>query len=103
MLKIRRSRDRRIFNMGIPISGKDGLYIETEPCTTPKDSKVALFSNKYLAANENGDLCLHMYGIGCMWGFDFPTFEILPAVLAKVGMSSNYCLAPIVVSYILFK
>ena len=28
MLKIRRSRDRLIFNMGIPIPGKDGLYIE---------------------------------------------------------------------------
>ena len=30
MLKIRRSRDRRIFNMGIP-TGKDGLYIERGP------------------------------------------------------------------------
>ena len=29
MLKIRRSRDRLIFNMGVPIPGKDGLYIET--------------------------------------------------------------------------
>ena len=27
MLKIRRSRDRLIFNMGIPIRGKSGLYI----------------------------------------------------------------------------
>ena len=32
MLKIGRSRDRLIFNMGIPIPGKDGLYIETGPC-----------------------------------------------------------------------
>ena len=31
MLKIRRSRDHLIFNMGIPIPGKDGLYIETGP------------------------------------------------------------------------
>ena len=31
MLKIRRSRDRLIFNMGIPIHGKDGLYIEMGP------------------------------------------------------------------------
>ena len=31
MLKIRRSRDRFIFNMEIPIPGKDGLYIEMEP------------------------------------------------------------------------
>ena len=29
MLKIRRSRDRLIFNMGIPIPEKDSLYIET--------------------------------------------------------------------------
>ena len=33
MLKIRRSHDRLIFNMGIPIPGKDGLYIDTGPWT----------------------------------------------------------------------
>ena len=33
MLKIRRSRDRLIFNMGIPIPGKDEVYIETGPRT----------------------------------------------------------------------
>ena len=32
MLKTRRSRNRLIFNMGIPIPGKDGLYIEIGPC-----------------------------------------------------------------------
>ena len=31
MLNIRRSHDRLIFNIGIPIPGKDGLYIETGP------------------------------------------------------------------------
>ena len=31
MLNIRRSHDRLIFNMGIPIPGKDSLYIETGP------------------------------------------------------------------------
>ena len=31
MSKIRRSHDRLIFNMGISIPGKDGLYIETGP------------------------------------------------------------------------
>ena len=31
MLKIRRSHDRLIFNMGIPTPGKDGLYNETWP------------------------------------------------------------------------
>ena len=35
MLKIRRSRDRLIFSMGIPILGKDGLYIETGPGRSP--------------------------------------------------------------------
>ena len=31
MFKIRRSRDRLIFNIGIPIAGKDGLNIATGP------------------------------------------------------------------------
>ena len=31
MLKIRRSHDRIIFNMGIPIPGEDSLYIVTGP------------------------------------------------------------------------
>ena len=31
MLKIRRSRDHLIFNIGIPIPKKDGLYIESGP------------------------------------------------------------------------
>ena len=31
MLKIRRSRDNIIFNMGITAPGKDDLYIETGP------------------------------------------------------------------------
>ena len=31
MLKIRWSHDRLIFNMGIPITAKDGLYIEKGP------------------------------------------------------------------------
>ena len=31
MLKIGQSRDCIIFNMGIPIPGKAGLYIETGP------------------------------------------------------------------------
>ena len=35
MLKIRRSHDRLIFNMGISIPGKDGLCIETGPCFPP--------------------------------------------------------------------
>ena len=35
MLKIRRPNGRLIFNMGIPIPGKDGLYIETGP-SNPK-------------------------------------------------------------------
>ena len=31
MFKIRRSRDRLIYNMGLPIPEKDGLYIEIGP------------------------------------------------------------------------
>ena len=33
MLKISQSHDCLIFNMGIPIPGKDGLYIESGPST----------------------------------------------------------------------
>ena len=35
MLNIWRSHDRLIFNMGIPIPGKNGLYIETAPSLLP--------------------------------------------------------------------
>ena len=44
MLKIRRSRDRLIFNMGIPIPGKDGLYIETEPSLTHRVVPITRFA-----------------------------------------------------------
>ena len=40
MLKIRRSPDRLIFNMGILITGKDGHYIETGPCL-PNPSSIS--------------------------------------------------------------
>ena len=36
MLKIRRSHDRLILNMGILIPGKDGHYIETGPCISKR-------------------------------------------------------------------
>ena len=35
---MRRSGDRLIFNMGIPIPGKDGLYIEAGPWLSVKAS-----------------------------------------------------------------
>ena len=49
VLKIRRSRDRLIFKMGIPIPGKDGLYIETGRRSqwhekTRKEQNIAFFS-----------------------------------------------------------
>ena len=41
MLKIRRSPDRIIFNMGTPIIEKDSLYITTGPCTCSNHDGVA--------------------------------------------------------------
>ena len=41
MLKIRRSHDRLIFNMGIHIPGKGGLYIESGPSLFDTDSNMA--------------------------------------------------------------
>ena len=43
MLKTKRSRERLIFNMGTPIPGKDGHYIETgswvaTECTFPNSA-----------------------------------------------------------------
>ena len=35
MLKIRRSQDRLIFNMGIPIPGNNGIYIIARPPHQP--------------------------------------------------------------------
>ena len=40
MLKIRQSRDNVIFNMGIPIPGKDGLYIESGPMCVIETSEL---------------------------------------------------------------
>ena len=39
LLKIRRSRDRLISNMGIPIPGKDSLYTETGPRSILNESQ----------------------------------------------------------------
>ena len=45
IIKIRRSRDRLIFNMVIPIPGKDGIYIETGPCSQKKEFADALWDH----------------------------------------------------------
>ena len=45
MLKIRRSHDRLIFNMRIPIPGKDSLYIETGP-RIPLTTWLCLYTNE---------------------------------------------------------
>ena len=44
MLNIRWSHDHLIFNMGIPIPGKDGLYIETGPRLNAKIPSAAKIS-----------------------------------------------------------
>ena len=45
MLKVRRSRDRLIFNMGIPIPGKDGLYIEKGPDSSKASMQTETFKD----------------------------------------------------------
>ena len=54
MLKIRRSRDRLIFNMGIPIPGKDGLYIETRGIDTLWDPTLRRLGARYW----HGSMCV---------------------------------------------
>ena len=50
MLKIRRSRDRLIFNIGIPIPVKKHLYIETAPSYP---------SHRYLLVAQEDDVLTH--------------------------------------------
>ena len=42
MLKIRQSRDRIVPNMGIPIPGKDSLYIKTGACLQQLECQYSL-------------------------------------------------------------
>ena len=53
MLKIGRSRDRLIFNMEIPIPGKDGLYIETGPWTPDVDRKLCKITDSNIDSEVN--------------------------------------------------
>ena len=57
MLKIRRSRDRLIFNMGIPMPGKDNLYIETGPWTmlAGKYINYVVLSQLFLATHHQSN------------------------------------------------
>ena len=50
MLKIRRSCDRFIYNMRIPIPGKDGLYIEAPPRRSA-DMDIDVYAVEYLAGH----------------------------------------------------
>ena len=52
MLKIRRSRDRIIFNMGIPIPGKDSIYVKTGP------RRPEISCEGFMFAFTNTPLCL---------------------------------------------
>ena len=65
MLKIRRSRDRLIFNMGIHILIRPHLYIETAPCQTfilrtfCLNFENNLFTIIFLMINLIGDIPIH--------------------------------------------
>ena len=64
MLKIRRYLDRLIYNMGIPIPRKDGLYIEIGPsCRLRHDDVI-----KWKHFRVTGPLCGEFTGPG-----EFPT------------------------------
>ena len=67
MLKIRRPNGRLIFNMGIPIPGKDGLYIEMGPRPSSwitHQLTIYSWQSIYLCYNERlhcGKILLHYY------------------------------------------
>ena len=56
MLKIRRSHNRLIFNMGIPIPWYDSLYIETGPCYIFQLLLLPLNMSLWLVTVSNGSL-----------------------------------------------
>ena len=43
MFKIRQPRGRLIFNMGIPIHVKDGIWFETGPCMLLSDTEISSY------------------------------------------------------------
>ena len=53
MLKIRRSCDRLIFNMGIPIPGKDVLYIDNGPGLCANGAAHVIFGFHYNTVQHN--------------------------------------------------
>ena len=67
MLKIRRSHDRLIFNMVIPILGKDGLYIEIGP------RRLAIFvtNSDTVYWRLSAPLVLDQSQIDILFAFDF--------------------------------
>ena len=68
MLKIRRSPDRPIFNMGIPIPEKDGLYIETGPrCIQHTDGLQWEASMRVLPALSDQQLAMKTDMIPLIW------------------------------------
>ena len=81
MLKIRRSRDRLIFNMGVPIPGKDGLYIDTDtfymhddmqkafPITDPLWEEPPVTGGFPSQRASNGELWSFLYSWGETWTY----------------------------------
>ena len=58
VLKVRQSHDRLIFNMGIPIPGKDGLYFETGPRCLSQDCGTPSLMHQSLALSHR---CLNQW------------------------------------------
>ena len=103
MFKIRRSHDRLIFNMGITIPGKDGLYIETGS-TWPL--LIYCYDNIWLKCNHGIDIqqllsfSTHhdlIYGGGCYiifihfymwWSLEMDALALLFHITTSV---QNYC------------
>ena len=84
MLKIRRSHDRLILNMGIPIPGKDGLYIERGPWSlsvkgVPETNNLLLYAytdeyklNEHLYQRHIATFYRHLFNIDCkIKGFEY--------------------------------
>ena len=92
MLKIRQSPDCLIFNMGIPIPGKDGLYIETGPRhLRMQHTKDIQYSTEYW---NTPDSKVHGANKGPTWVLsttDGPTWAPLTLLSGAAVHQWQYC------------
>ena len=94
MLKIRRSHDRLIFYMWIPIPGKDGLYIETGPSIEPVHGQGGGRLGVLVESNNTGTTLLPLLGKLriVMITFSISALHIIVFTTFCAGIDANFAI-----------